>query len=263
MIEGVGSAKNNDVQYATKSNSELDKDAFLKLMIAQLQNQDPLEPLDGTDYSAQLAQFSSLEQMQNINDTLNMSLDANYLLTQSITNTMTASLIGKEAKIAGDSVKYEGQDETIIGYDLLAPAHSLKIEIVDSSGVTVKTFEDLDKSEGQHKLAWDFTDDNGNKVNVGDYKVEITAKTRSLKPMEVAQYFVGIIEGVRYSSSGTSIVVNDLEYQVADVFEIIQAGTDNNFEEIDESELDIADDIEEYSDLVKEEKDNSGHKLSS
>ena len=153
-----------------------------------------------TDYKKVMytspAEIYNLYLEENINETLNMSLDANYLLTQSITNTMTASLIVKEAKIAGDTVKYEGQEETIIGYDLLAPAHSLKIEIVDSSGATIKTFEDLDKSEGQYKLAWDFTDDNGNKVSVGDYKVEITAKTRSLKPMEVAQYFVGIIEGV-------------------------------------------------------------------
>ncbi len=60
---------------------------------------------------------------------LNMSLDANYLLTQSITNTMTAGLIGKEVKIAGDTVTFEGQDETTIGYDLVAPAHEMEIKI--------------------------------------------------------------------------------------------------------------------------------------
>jgi flagellar basal-body rod modification protein FlgD len=135
MIDGVSTTSNNSVAYATNSKSDLDKDAFLKLMIAQLQNQDPLEPMDGSDYSAQLAQFSSLEQLQNINDSLNMSLDANYLLTQSINNTMTAGLIGKEVKIAGDTVKFEGQDNTIIGYDLIAPASELEINIYDSNNV--------------------------------------------------------------------------------------------------------------------------------
>jgi flagellar basal-body rod modification protein FlgD len=260
MVDSIGST-NNNVQYATKSNSELDKDAFLKLMIAQLQNQDPLEPLDGTDYSAQLAQFSSLEQMQNINETLNMSLDANYLLTQSITNTMTASLIGKEAKIAGDTVKYQGQNDTTIGYELVAPAHSLKIEIVDSNGATVKTFNDLDKSEGQHKLSWDFTDDNGNKVNVGDYKVVITAQTRGLQPMEVAQYFIGIIDGVRYSGSGTSIVVNDLEYLVSDVFEILQANSSQDSQTVEEPSNDDAVNVVEDSGLLREDDNKSGHKL--
>ena len=236
MIENISSAKSNNVQYATKSNSEMDKDAFLKLMIAQLQNQDPLEPLDGSDYSAQLAQFSSLEQMQNINDTLNMSLDANYLLTQSITNTMTAGLIGKEAKIAGNTVTFEGQDYTMIGYELPAPADSIVVKIVDSNGATVKTFDGLETDAGQYKLTWDFTDDMGNKVSVGDYKVKIEAKTRSLHPMEVAQYFVGIIDGVRYSSNGTAIVVNGIEYQVSDVFEIVQASTNISQEDKEESE---------------------------
>ena len=236
MVDNISSTNNSNVQYATKSNSEMDKDAFLKLMIAQLQNQDPLEPLDGTDYSAQLAQFSSLEQMQNINETLNMSLDANYLLTQSITNTMTAGLIGKEAKIAGDTVKFEGQDKTIIGYELPAPADSIVVNVYDSNGAKVKSFKDLDTHAGQYKLDWDFTDDMGNKVSVGEYRVEIEAKTRGLQAMEVAQYFVGIIDGVRYSSSGTSIVINNLEYQVSDVFEIVQANSTVETEVEEETE---------------------------
>jgi flagellar basal-body rod modification protein FlgD len=202
-------------------------------MIAQLQNQDPLEPLDGTDYSAQLAQFSSLEQMQNMNDTLNMSLDANYLLTQSITNTMTAGLIGKEVKIAGDTVSFEGQDQTTIGYELIAPAHKMEIKIFNQYNDEIKSFKDLDLDAGQYKLNWDFTDDQGNKVPVGDYRIEINATGQSITDMEVAQYFVGVIDGVRYSPNGTSIIVNDLEYKVSDVFEVVEAKENDSNEEIE------------------------------
>ncbi len=222
MVDGINTTTDNSVAYATQSNGDLGKDAFLKLMIAQLQNQNPLEPLDGTDYSAQLAQFSSLEQMQNINETLKLSLDANYLLTQSINSTMTAGLIGKEVKIAGDSVTFEGQDETTIGYDLMAPAQEISINILDSNGKVVKTFDDIDTETGQHKLSWDFIDNNGTKVSAGDYTIEIKAKTLGLDDMEVAQYFVGTIDGVRYSANGTSILVNDLEYLVSDVFEVVE-----------------------------------------
>ena len=224
MIDGITSTYNNSPRYATESNDALDKDAFLKLMIAQLQNQDILEPLDGTDYSAQLAQFSSLEQMQNMNDTLNMSLDANYLLTQSVNNTMTASMIGSDVKIAGDTLTYEGQDQVTIGYDLIAPAHELKVTIEDKNGVTVKTFDDLELEAGQYKLSWDFIDDNGANVAVGDYTVKIEAKTLGLKPMEVAQYFTGQIEAVRFSPDGTALVVNGVEYNLSDVFEVIGSG---------------------------------------
>lgn len=221
MVNGVSSTTSSIAQYTTTSNDTLDKDAFLQLMIAQLQNQDPLEPLDGTDYSAQLAQFSSLEQLNNINETLNLSLDANYLLTQSINNTMTAGLIGKEVKIAGDTVTYEGQDETTIGFELPSQAHDVTVKIYNSNGTLVKTFDDLDTSVGEYKLSWDFTDDSGKGISAGDYTVEIEATNQSLEDMEVAQYFVGQIAGVRFSSDGTAIVVNGLEYEISDVFEII------------------------------------------
>ena len=228
MVDEITSAANSGIVTTTKKNSDLDKDAFLKLMIAQLQNQDPLEPMDGADYSAQLAQFSSLEQMQNINDTLNMSLDANYLLSQSINSTMTANLIGKEVKIAGDTIKNEGQEGTIIGYDLMADAQEVTVEIKDKNGAVVKTFEDVKTNMGQHKLSWDFTDNNGNKVSGEEYTVEIKGKTLGIKDMEIAQYFVGTIDGVRYSANGTTIVVNDLEYEVSEVFEVAETEDDLN-----------------------------------
>lgn len=223
MVDGITSAGTSGVEYATQKKSDLDKDAFLKLMIAQLQNQDPLEPLDGTDYSAQLAQFSSLEQMQNINETLNRSLDANYLLSQSVNNTMTANLIGKEVKIAGNTVLNEGQSSTTFGYDLLADAQEVSIVIKDKNGAPIKNFENVNTEMGQHKLSWDFTDNEGNKVSGGEYTVEITGKSLGLNDMEIAQYFVGTIDGVRYSANGTSIVVNDLEYEVSEIFEVLGA----------------------------------------
>jgi hypothetical protein len=98
---------------------------------------------------------------------------------------------------------------------------------------------------------------------VGDYKVEISASTRGLQPMEVAQYFVGIIDGVRYSGNGTSIVVNDLEYQVANVFEIVAASSDSDDDEAedDDTKTVIHPDLDDNSDLIKDEKDILGHKL--
>lgn len=242
MVDNISSTSTSTAEFATGSKSDLGKDAFLKLMIAQLQNQDPLEPLDGTDYSAQLAQFSSLEQLQNINDNLNLSLDANYLLSQSVNNTMTAGLIGKDVKIAGDTITFEGQDTTSIGYDLIAPADNIKINIYDSNGVLVKTFKDLETEAGEYKLSWDFTDNNGNDLGVGDYRVEVDAQTLGLTPMEVAQYFVGPIGAVRFSAEGTTVVVNGREYDISEVFEVI-GGEDT----IDIEEIVAKDDVSDRS----------------
>ena len=209
-------------QFATESKSAMDKDAFLKLMIAQLQNQDPLEPMDGTDYSAQLAQFSSLEQLNNINESLNNSIDANYLLTQSVNNTMTATLIGKDAKIAGTTIAYEDQENAQFGYILPADAKDLKVSVKNASGVTVKVFDDLKSAQGDYKLDWDFTDDNGEKVKKGNYTFELSASTLNGEKMTAAQYLIGTIDGVRFNAQGTSLLINGLEYSISDVFEILQ-----------------------------------------
>jgi len=234
MLDSVNSITTgtSNPAYATESKSSMDKDAFLNLMIAQLKNQDPLEPMDGSDYSAQLAQFSSLEQLQNINQSLNTSIDANYLLAQSVNNTMTAALIGKNAKIAQDTITFDGQKGNSIGYHLPAQASKVEVKIYDEAGKVIKTFTDLDTEKGEYKLSWDFTDDTGKKINSGEYRFEVKAKAMDGSDMTTAQYLIGKIDGVRYSNNGTSILINGVEYQVSDVFEILDnENTTNTTEE--------------------------------
>ena len=91
LIQGVTSSS---TQPATAS-STLGKDDFLRLLVAQLKNQDPLNPMDNSQFVAQTAQFSSLEQLQNMNATLAQNSEWNMLLSQTINNTMATSLIGK------------------------------------------------------------------------------------------------------------------------------------------------------------------------
>ncbi len=233
MIDNVSAAQanTNAPVYASESKSSMGKDAFLNLMIAQLKNQNPLEPMDGSDYSAQLAQFSSLEQLQNINQSLNTSIDANYLLAQSVNNTMTAALIGKNAKIAKDTITFDGQKGNDIGYTLPAQASKVEVKIYDEGGRLVKTYKDLDTGKGEYKLSWDFLDDNGRKVNSGEYRFEVKAKAMDGSDMTAAQYLIGNIDGVRYSKDGTSILINGVEYQVSDVFEILENNNDTTTNE--------------------------------
>ena len=225
-ITNLFNTQNTSSQGASKS--VLGKDDFMRLMIEQLKNQDPLNPTDSSEYSAQLAQFSSLEQLTNINDAINQSIDANNLLTQTINNTLAATLIGKSIKVDGGDFSYSGQENITLGYNLPSEASSVEINIYDSNGNIVKTITDASKEFGEHKLSWDFTDNNGNKVVNGEYKFEVVAKDTSGQELTVEIFKSGIIDSIKYTSSGTKFVVDDNEYYLSNVTEILNNSDGGN-----------------------------------
>lgn len=200
----------------------LGKDDFLKLMIQQLKNQDPLNPLDGTDYASQLAQFSSLEQLTNLNSSITQSMDLNYMLTQSINNTMVATLIGKEVKLDGNNISAVGQEKIDIGYNLPVQARSVTVKILDSNGTIIKMI-DGSVEAGNCKVSWDLNDNNGTKVTNGEYKFEIEAYNMAGEQMTISSYKVGLIDGVRFSDKGSMLLVGGAEYSISDILEILNS----------------------------------------
>ncbi len=213
-------------QIATaQGKSVLGKDDFMKLMIAQLKNQDPMNPMDGSQYAAQLAQFSSVEQLMNINTTLDTSVNANYQLTQSINNTMTPALIGKEVKLQGGTVTNNDDSSITLGYSLPATVSSATVKVFDKNGALVKEFTDANKEMGDHKLEWDFTDINGQKVPKGDYTFTVDAKDSQGAAITAGLFKYGTISGIRFTSTGTKLVIGKSEYLLSDVQEIVNPGS--------------------------------------
>lgn len=202
--------------------SELGKDDFLRLMTEQLKYQDPLNPMDSTQFTAQLAQFSSLEQLSNMNDMLATSVNANYQLIQSVNNTMSATLIGMEVKVGNNTVEFTGQDNVSIGYNLPADASTATVKIYDEDGNLVKTINGIPKTEGIHKLDWDFTDDHGNTLQRGNYTFEVEAKAMNGEDvLTVETYQVGVIDSIRFGANGAVLTVNGQEVQLSDILEIL------------------------------------------
>ncbi|HET7809734.1 MAG TPA: flagellar hook capping FlgD N-terminal domain-containing protein [Steroidobacteraceae bacterium] len=166
----------NAANAANKKKTELNQEDFLTLMISQLKNQDPFKPLDPSQYVGQLAQFSSVSGLADMNKNitaLSDSLRGNQVLDG-------ASLIGHVVVAKGDSVYLPGaQDGVARGVqgliDVPAGASSVQLVIKDSTGALVRT-QALDAHRGTQGFSWDGTDNSGAATAAGPYKVEVVAK---------------------------------------------------------------------------------------
>ncbi|HOV99665.1 MAG: flagellar hook capping protein [Bacteroidetes bacterium] len=204
---------------ATNSSSALGKEDFLNLLITQLKYQDPLNPLDGTEFAAQLAQFSSLEQLTNVNSNLEQFLSTNIAMSNSINNALAATFIGKEVRASTDSFKYSGENSVNFGYELASSAASVSIKIYDKSGTLVKTISGSTKS-GNNSYEWDGVGDNGLKVASGTYSYTIEASDSGGTSLQVSPYIYGIVTGVRFKSDGTVFVIDGMEISLSNITEI-------------------------------------------
>src|SRR5262249_20733735 len=129
-----------------------------KLLVAQLKNQDPLAPQDNTQFVAQLAQFSSVEQSMSMNDKLD-------LLSQQMVglgNAGNVDLVGKQITARGNFITTDGSGSGApLSFTLGGAAGSAKVGITDQSGRTVRTIEVGAHAAGLVKIQWDGRDDNG------------------------------------------------------------------------------------------------------
>ncbi len=220
MIDGLSSISSGNTTGTLTGGTVMGKEDFLKMLLAQLQNQDPLSPMDGTQFASQLAQYSSLEQLINLNSSMDTSINANYYLSQSINNTLAATLIGKEVKLNGSSFQNDGQANTTLGYNLSTAASSITIKIYNESGALVKTIENAPKNSGDNKLIWDFTDNDGNSIPKGKYSFQVEPKDADGNLLSYSAYVLGKIDGVKFTENGTMLVVNGGQYNLSDIMEI-------------------------------------------
>ncbi len=204
----------------TVGNSTLDKDAFLQLLVAQLKVQDPTNPQDATEFTSQIAQFTELEQLTNLNETMVTAAQTDAILAQSINNTLASTIIGKDAKVEGGEIQLTDGEASKVGYDLTNAAQTLTLEITDSSGNVVRTITETDVNAGEGTIEWDGKDEKGNDLADGSYSVSVTATSYDGTESEVSPLLIGTIEAVRYTSDGAVLIVDGVEVAFGDVLEI-------------------------------------------
>ena len=164
--------------YDRSQTNNLAKDDFLNLLVTQLQYQNPLEPMQDQEFISQLAQFSQLEQLENMNGSLETNSQVNYLMSQTIANTMATTLIGKDVIAEGvDFVINEG-DTADLSFELGADAAEATIDIYDEDGSLVRTVDLTDLPQGMNTYTWDGTDNSGQTVASGRYYIKATSDSK-------------------------------------------------------------------------------------
>jgi flagellar basal-body rod modification protein FlgD len=198
----------------------LGKDDFLMLLVEQLKNQDPLNPMESTEFTAQLAQFSSLEQLTNMNESLQYS----QLYQSSINNAQAVGFIGKTIKAAGDSINVKDGTSGQIQFDLAGNAETVNIHIYDSSDNLVKTINCGALNDGEQSMAWDGTHDNGETLSDGTYTFVVSAADAGGETIEASTYITAEVTGVTFKDGNAYLLAGDIEISMSDVIEV----TENN-----------------------------------
>ena len=204
----------------TQDNSVMGKDDFLTLLVAQLQHQDPLNPAESTEFTAQLAQFSSLEQLQNIEATLN-----GFEVYQSTLNNIQSSgFIGKSVTATGSMFGVNGGNPDPIRFDLVNDADSVYIQVYDDFGGFVTDIQAGARQAGEQQVAWDGQDSNGVAVADGAYTFTVMAMNSDGAVVSSNSYTTGIVTGVDYKTGATNLLINDREVPISSVIRIEETG---------------------------------------
>lgn len=197
---------------------KLDKDAFMKLMLAQMKQQDPTNPLKSHEMAAQLAQFSQLEQLANMNTSLE-ALREGQKPTESF---QALNFIGK--LVSGDSSKVlrgKGDKNHDFNFQTAKDASDAVIKIRDSRGEIIRTTDLKELKQGENRWVWNGLKDNGSAAPAGEYQIMIEAKSAEGQRVATKTDFQGLISGVQYTVDGPILMVGNQTVRLKDVKKII------------------------------------------
>jgi flagellar basal-body rod modification protein FlgD len=200
---------------ALGGNKAMGRDAFLKLLVAQLKNQDPLKPQDNSAFVAELAQFSSLEQSMGVND----RLDQMMLQNQGLANSNVVNMVGSVATVKGSLITTDGGGlGTPVAFTQERASDRTVVTITDAAGRTVRTLDLGSRGAGTNRIQWDGRSDSGLVQPAGTYSVNVNAVDADGGTVVVSQETTGTITGVSFEkgypvlqlSNGVSVPVSDL-----------------------------------------------------
>nr|WP_298267068.1 FlgD immunoglobulin-like domain containing protein [Geobacter sp.] len=215
MITGV----TTDTAAATaamKQSTGLSKDDFLQLFITQLQNQDPLNPQDSSEFIGQMAQLTQVEQAYNTNSNLQSILTA----MNGASNLTAVSFIGKDIKADGDQVNLTEGTPSTLGYRLSANASQVLVGIADATGKTVRTITLGATAAGDGTVSWDGKDGAGNALPSGSYTFTVTGVNGDGTQFSGSPLLLGKVDGVTLEGSEPSVMVSGISVPISKILSV-------------------------------------------
>ncbi len=200
---------------ATTPSQELDKNAFLKLLVAQLQNQDPTSAQDPNQMVQQMTAYSQLEQLQNSNTLLQGIQFQNQGLFQA----QAAGLVGKKVRVTQPNFDLKSGSATV-GVDLASASTTVTLYIKDASGKLVATLEKGAQESGTHLFEWNGRDNQGNLLADGTYTVEVTAKDADGKDVTASTSSYVTVESVAFINGAVLLMAGGQSFTLDKVNEI-------------------------------------------
>jgi len=210
ITDGVGpvaGAERRDISTVSKID-------FMTLLVAQIQNQDPMSPMDNQQFTSQITQFTMLDEMQQTN----ANLQENLLVGQAINNTGMLALVGKEVTVQGNDTTVSGgsASENMIATELPGTA---TVEVTDATGHVVATYDQAVVS-GLNDVTWNGLLDGGDTAADGKYTISVTVQKTDGTDVAFTTLMTGAVAGLRYEGNQALVMVGDREYSVSDIYKV-------------------------------------------
>lgn len=199
---------------ADKSKLDSDLNQFLTLLVSQLQNQDPLQPLDANQFTSQLVQFASVEQQIYQNANLEKLLAAQ----QTAGLASTVGYLGKRVEASGNTLPLQG-GETLASYTLPQTASRATVTIKDAAGETVAALP-ASTTAGRHELHWDGRASDGRMLPDGAYSFQLDAKDRNGDTITATLTYSGSVTGIASDQTGTKLNLGETSLSIQDVLAV-------------------------------------------
>jgi len=224
IAEVIASNRNVDTTPKTEAEeaAEMNKQQFLTLLVAQLQNQDPLNPMESTEFTSQLAQFSSLEQMIDVNKNLVEIKDA----VSGSDKGDPIAYIGKYVKADDNSIVLK-EGDMISGHYNIDEGANITVAIYNQLGKEIRTINAGWNEAGEYSLNWDGKDNLGDNVADGEYTFAVFGQNILGNYITVDTYSTGEVTGVTHSSGVPYLILGDKKVALSNIIDVTNADTAN------------------------------------